>query len=102
MRSELRSEIDIGWPKAATLRALELLDRYVVEEGYQFRGEPENFSPMAAEWMGRFYAYYQWHWNVKSAWLVEKVSPRGLLRMYPGAHSKSMKLVIEELLPSEL
>ena len=102
MKSELRSEIDIAWPKAAALRALELRNRYIYKEGYVFKGEPDVRSLDMAEWIGRFYAYYQWYWNVKSARLVDWAPPEHLCLMYPGAHSQNMISVIKAVPPDTL
>ena len=102
MQSDLRSDIDVGWPKAAALLVRELYNRYTLKEGHSIPVGGCRVSENAAGWVGRFYAYYQWYWNIKSVDLVKRLTPEGLLGMYPGAHSKNMISVIKDLPPETL
>lgn len=63
MNSETRAALDIGWPKVASLNGRELLTYLREEEGYEPPYGVSLFSVEEAEWVGRFFADYQWYWG---------------------------------------
>ena len=95
LRSDLRRQLDEGHAFFLTLDDEQLKRRflgsgYVPEPGEPLRG----FMP---NWIGRFYAYAQWHLNVPSACLVERLSVENLTSRYPGAHDLDLRLAVEKL-----
>lgn len=102
LTSDVRRMIDDAWPKWACRPASELLHFWTKEYNYELPlGECHMDSDMAY-WIGYFYAYYQWYWNVKSASLVKWLSPKSLGIGYPGMHDKDFDVLCEGMPPEQL
>lgn len=95
LRSDLRRQLDEGRAYFLTLND-EQLKRRFLESGYVPEpGEPiQGFMP---NWIGRFYALAQWHCNVPSARLVERLPVADLTSRYPGAHDLDLRLAVEKI-----
>jgi len=96
MKSETRSFIDKGDVYLATLGAVRLMDYYRDASKHPLKdGEPlRGFLP---NWIGQFYANYQWQTGVLSSDLVDQVPPEWLASAYPGLHDLDMKLAVEKV-----
>ena len=96
LRSSTRRQLDEGHAYYLTLDAVRLRDLFLEESGYVPRpGRPLcGFLP---NWLGRFYAYSQWHWNVSSALLVERLPVADLAALYPGAHDLDLALAVQKI-----
>lgn len=96
MKSKTRKYLDEAQAYVCTMDAQELwvyfqkTDKYRLKEGEALKG----FMP---DWIGEFYAYYQWKYNVPSAELVDKISLDYLERMYPGLHDLELDLAVEKV-----
>lgn len=95
LRSDLRRQLDEGHAYFLTLSD-EQLKRRFLESGYvPLPGVPiQGFMP---NWIGRFYAYAQWYFNVPSAMLVDRLSVADLTSRYPGAHDLDLRLAVEKI-----
>ena len=95
LRSDLRRQLDEGRAYFLTLSDEQLRRRFL-ESGYVPEpGEPiQGFMP---NWIGRFYALAQWHCNVPSARLVERLPVADLTSRYPGAHDLDLRLAVEKI-----
>lgn len=93
MKSETRALIDKGDVYLATLSPKLLMsyysetDRRPLKSGSPLRG----FMP---NWIGQFYANYQWQTGMPSREIVDQVPPEWLARAYPGLHDLDMKLAV--------
>lgn len=96
MRSETRAGIDRAEALVANMTASELKSRFVEKEGYVFKKGPE-ISPFPADWIGQFYAYYQWAEGVTSRELIEQLPLRLMVVAYPGLHDLDMSLAVERI-----
>ena len=96
MKGYTRQQLDEGHAWYLTLDAAHMKEVFLQESGYEMKpGEPlGGFMP---NWIGRFYAYAQWHLNVPSACLVERLSVENLTSRYPGAHDLDLRLAVEKL-----
>ena len=54
----------------------------------------EGFIPA---WIGEFYAYYQWYYNLPSAELVKKIPISFLKKAYAGLHDLELNLAVEKV-----
>lgn len=96
MKSKTRKYLDEAQAYVCTMDAQELwvyfqkTDKYRLKEGEALKG----FMP---DWIGEFYAYYQWKYNVPSAELVDKISLDYLEKMYPGLHDLELDLAVEKV-----
>ena len=54
----------------------------------------EGFMP---DWLGEFYAYYQWYFNMPSAEVVKKVPIDFLMKAYYGLHDLDLDLAVKKV-----
>jgi hypothetical protein len=54
----------------------------------------EGFFP---DWMGEFYAYYQWYYNIPSAEIIKKIPIAFLLKAYQGLHDLDLDLAVKKV-----
>lgn len=54
----------------------------------------EGFLP---NWIGEFYAYYQWYNNIPSAEVINKVPLDYLKKAYPGLHDLDLELAVKKV-----
>ena len=96
MKSKTRQYIDKGQAYVCTIDASELwnyfqkTDCYRLQKGKALKG----FLP---DWIGEFYAYYQWKYDVPSCELVDKVPLSYLEKAYPGLHDLDLALAVEKV-----
>lgn len=101
MESKTRKYIDESQAYVSTMDAKELwvyflkTDNYVLKPGIAMKG----FVPM---WVGEFYAYYQWYYNLPSAEVVKEVPLSYLKSAYPGLHDLEMELAVNKVGNDEL
>ena len=85
MQSKTRKSIDEAQAYVNTMSAKELWDyfrkteKYVLKAGIAISG----FIP---DWIGEFYAYYQWYYNIPSSEVLKKVPLDFLKKAYFGWH----------------
>lgn len=95
LRSDLRRQLDAGHAFFLTLDDEQLKRRFLESEYEPEPGEPlRGFMP---NWIGRFYAYAQWEYDVPSAALVEKIPVADLTARYWGAHDLDLRLAVRKL-----
>ena len=72
MKSKTRKNIDEAMAYVNTMDAKELWKYFSDTENYNLKNGKAlgGFMPM---WIGEFYAYYQWHYNMPSAEVVNKL-----------------------------
>lgn len=96
MRSKTRKSIDAGMAYVSTMD-YKTLWRYFCETE-QFVLKPgkalEGFMP---DWIGEFYAYYQWYYSIPSKLLIEKIPLRFLKAAYPGLHDLELELAVRKV-----
>ena len=96
MKSKTRKYIDESQEYVNTMSARELLeyffaiDNYVKKPGKAMGG----FMP---DWIGEFYAYYQWYHNISSAEVVKKVPLKFLEKAYYGLHDLELDLAVKKV-----
>ena len=96
MKSDTRSFIDNGDVYLATLGPSMLLDYYRHED----RVAPKPGKPVrgfAPNWMGQFYARYQWETGLPSCDIVDVITPEWLRTAYHGLHDLDMRLAVEKV-----
>ena len=54
----------------------------------------QDFIP---DWIGEFYAYYQWFYNIPSSLIVEKIPVNYLIHAYPGLHDLDLELAVKKV-----
>lgn len=96
MKSDTRQFLDRGDVYLATLSPSELMDYYRTEDAHDIKdGRP--FRGFAPNWIGQFYAQYQWQTGTESRDIVDQITPEWLESAYPGLHDLDMRLAVEKV-----
>lgn len=96
MLSKTRKAIDEGQAYVNTMDYKELLDYFLKNDNYiPKKGlAMEGFMP---EWIGEFYAYYQWFYNIPSKDLIDKIPFEFLKKAYYGLHDLDLPLAVKKV-----
>lgn len=96
MASKTRKSIDEAKAYVNTMSAKELWEYFIETENYSLKsGKALNgFMP---DWIGEFYAYYQWHYNISSVEVLEKVPLDFLEKAYYGLHDLELDLAVQKV-----
>lgn len=96
MASKTRKYIDEAKAYVNTMDATELWkyfsdnERYILKPGKALEG----FMP---DWIGEFYAYYQWFYNIPSEEVVNKIPLDFLKKAYHGLHDLELELAVQKV-----
>ncbi len=96
MKSKTRQYVDEAQAFVCTMEARDLwayfcrTEKYVLKLGKSMKG----FLP---DWIGEFYAYYQWQYDLPSRELIEKVSLDYLKKAYAGLHDLDLELAVKKV-----
>ena len=96
MKSKTRKSIDESQAYVNTMDARTLWDYFVKTEHYELKSG-EAIPGFMPEWIGEFYAYYQWYYNMPSAELIQKVPLTFLMKAYGGLHDLDLELAVEKV-----
>ena len=96
MAGKTRKNIDEGQVYINTMSAKELWEYFIKTEKYSMKpGKAlEGFMP---DWLGEFYAYYQWYYNIPSCEDIEKVPINFLKKAYYGLHDLELDLAVQKV-----
>lgn len=96
MESKTRKSIDDAQAYVSTMNSKELWDYFCNTENYTLKNGDslEGFMP---DWIGEFYAYYQWFYNVPSAELIKKIPINFLKKAYYGLHDLDLELAVKKV-----
>ena len=96
MASKTRKSIDEAKAYVNTMSAKELWEYFIETENYSLKsGKALNgFMP---DWIGEFYAYYQWYYNISSVEVLEKVPFDFLEKAYYGLHDLELDLAVQKV-----
>ena len=79
-----------------TKDAYELLEWFIQTEGF-VPNTGEQIGGFIPNWIGQFYAYFQWYYSISSAELVEMLPAANLVRMYFGLHDLDLELAVTKI-----
>ena len=96
MASKTRKSIDEAKAYVNTMSAKELWEYFIETENCSLKsGKALNgFMP---DWIGEFYAYYQWYYNISSVEVLEKVPLDFLEKAYYGLHDLELDLAVQKV-----
>lgn len=97
MRSETRKWVDIAYPYVGTMNYDILYEYFVETEGFEPRFTERGFDQIALNWIGQFYARYQWWYNIPSREVIELLPLERMLRAYPGLHDLDLQVAVERV-----
>ena len=96
MLSKTRKSIDESQAYVNTMDAKELWTYFSNTEKYALKSGKalEGFMP---DWIGQFYAYYQWYYNIPSSEVIKKIPLDFLMKAYHGLHDLDLDLAIKKV-----
>lgn len=96
MASKTRKSIDEAKAYVNTMTAKELWYYFCETENYVLKSGKalEGFMP---DWIGEFYAYYQWFYDMPSAEVIKKVPLDFLMKAYYGLHDLELDLAVKKV-----
>ena len=96
MESKTRKSIDEAKAYVNTMSAKELWEYFTKTEKYSLKPGKvlEGFMP---DWIGEFYAYYQWYYNISSAEVLRKIPLDFLKKAYYGLHDLELDLAVQKV-----
>ena len=96
MASKTRKSIDEAQAYVNTMWAKELWEYFTQTENYSLKSGKalKGFMP---DWIGEFYAYYQWYYNISSVEVLKKVPLDFLEKAYYGLHDLELELAVQKV-----
>ena len=96
MKSKTRQSIDKSMAYVNTMDATQLWHYFSDTEKYSLKNGKslEGFMP---DWIGEFYAYYQWYYNLPSEEVIKKVPLDFLKKAYVGLHDLELDLAVKKV-----
>lgn len=96
MKSKTRQSIDKSMAYVNTMDATQLWQYFSDTEKYSLKNGKslEGFMP---DWIGEFYAYYQWYYNLPSEEVIKKVPLDFLKKAYFGLHDLELDLAVRKV-----
>lgn len=96
MKSNTRKSIDEAQAYVNTMDASELWEYFLETEQYKLKNG-EGIKGFMPDWIGEFYAYYQWFYNIPSAEVIKKISVDFLKKAYYGLHDLQLDLAVKKV-----
>ena len=96
MKSNTRKYVDEAQAFVCTMDARTLWDFFLQTDRYELK-KGQSLGGFVPDWIGEFYAYYQWKYNIPSREVVEKVPPEYLKKAYAGLHDLDLGLAVKKV-----
>lgn len=96
MTSKTRKSIDEAKAYVNTMDAQELWQYFSNTENYSLK-PGKALGGFMPDWIGEFYAYYQWYYNIPSAEIVKKIPVDFLEKAYYGLHDLELNLAVQKV-----
>lgn len=96
MKSKTRKSIDDSKAYIMTMDFEELWNYFYTTEDVDIK-DGETIPGFIPDWIGEFYAYYQWFYNIPSSLIVEKIPVNYLIHAYPDLHDLDLELAVKKV-----
>ena len=96
MKSATRRYIDEAKAYVNTMNAKELWKYFSDTEGYKLK-DGKTLQGFMPDWIGEFYAYYQWYYDIPSSEVIEKITVDFLKKAYYGLHDLDLELAVQKV-----
>ena len=96
MKSKTRKNIDETMAYVNTMDAKELWKYFSDTENYNLKNG-KSLGGFMPDWIGEFYAYYQWYYDIPSAEVVKKIPVDFLEKAYYGLHDLDLDLAVKKV-----
>lgn len=96
MVSKTRKCIDEAKAYVNTMSAKELWEYFTETEKYSLKPgkSMDGFMP---DWIGEFYAYYQWYYDMSSVDVLRKIPLDFIKKAYYGLHDLELDLAVQKV-----
>ena len=96
MKSKTRKNIDDAKAYVNTMDSTELWLYFTQTENYSLK-QGKSIDGFMPDWIGEFYAYYQWYYDIPSAEVIEKIPLDFLKKAYYGLHDLELDLAVKKV-----
>lgn len=96
MKSKTRKSIDEAQAYVNTMDTMDLWAYFLETDQYTLKNG-NGLSGFMPDWIGEFYAYYQWYYNIPSSELVVKIPVNFLKKAYYGLHDLQLDLAVKKV-----
>lgn len=96
MHGNTRAYIDSAQPYVATMNASELWKYFLKTDNFVPK-QGEGIGGFIPNWVGQFYAYYQWFYNKKSSQVIDEVPLEFIIAGYRGLHDLDLELAVKKV-----
>jgi len=96
MKSKTRKYIDKSQAYVNTKSAIELSDYFCEIDNYILKSG-ESLGGFLPRWIGEFYAYYQWYYNIPSSEVIKRVPINFLKKAYYGLRDLDLELAVQKV-----
>ena len=96
MTSKTRESIDEAMAYVNTMDAKSLWQYFKENEHYDLKAG-EAMKGFVPDWIGEFYAYYQWYYDMPSSEVVKKIPVDFLVKAYGGLHDLELDLAVKKV-----
>lgn len=96
MESKTRKSIDEAQAYVNTMSAKELWEYFTTTEKFYLK-EGESLNGFMPKWIGEFYAYYQWYYNIPSREVLKRIPLDFLKKAYYGLHDLELELAVQKV-----
>lgn len=96
MASKTRKSIDESQAYVNTMNAKELWKYFIETEKYTLK-HGKSLKGFIPDWVGEFYAYYQWYYDIPSREVIKKIPLDFLEKAYYGLHDLELDLAVQKV-----
>ena len=96
MKSNTRKSVDEAQAFVCTMVANELWKYFQKTDGYELK-KGVALKGFLLDWIGEFYACYQWKYGIPSRKLVDKITVEYLKKAYAGLHDLDLELAVKKV-----
>ena len=96
MKSKTRKSIDEAQAYVNTMDTMDLWAYFLEADQYTLKNG-NGLSGFMPDWIGEFYAYYQWYYNIPSSELVVKIPVDFLKKAYYGLHDLQLDFAVKKV-----
>ncbi|SEQ43927.1 hypothetical protein SAMN02910289_02020 [Lachnospiraceae bacterium RM5] len=96
MKSKTRKNIDEAMAYVNTMDSTELWLYFTKTENYSLK-KGKSIDGFMPDWIGEFYAYYQWYYDIPSAEVIEKIPLDFMKKAYYGLHDLELDLAVKKV-----
>ena len=96
MLSKTRKSIDQLKVYVSTMDAEELWDYFCEVDKYNLK-DGKALGGFMPDWIGEFYAYYQWYYNIPSDEVIKKVPLDFITKAYGVLHDLDIEVAVKKV-----